>query len=101
MDSECKKIEYILGLPHVGGKIFCRDSHTIILMDCDALSNKKMLVLQRSLPHLGIDIVSSDQSVSGFVVVFTRVEMGVEMIINVVHIMLNFGILAFTMAKLF
>lgn len=101
MDSECKKIEYILGLPHVGGKIFCRDSHTIILMDYDALSNKKMLVLQHGLPHLGIDIVSSDQSVSGFVVVFTRVEMGVEMIINVVHIMLNFGILAFTMAKLF
>ena len=101
MDSECKKIEYILGLPHVGGKIFCRDSNTIILMDCDVLSNKKMLALQRSLPHLSIDIVSGEQSVTGFVVVFTRVETGVQVTINVVHVMLNLGILAFTMLKLF
>jgi hypothetical protein len=101
MDTECQKIEYILGLPRVGGKIFCRDSNTILLMDCEVLSNQKMLQLQQSLPHLQIDIVSSEQSVSGFVVMFTRIATGVQVIIHVVHIILNLGILAFTMSKLF
>ena len=101
MDSECKKIEQIVGLPHVGGKLFCRDSSTAILMDVDMLSNKSLHDLQKGLPHLNLDVVSNEQSVSGFIIVFTRAETGVQVTVNVVHIMLNLGLLALTMSKLF
>jgi len=101
MELECKKIAYTLDIPNTGGKVFCRDVNTVLLIDCEFLSDKNMLSLQKALPYLKIDVVSCEQSVSGFMVVFTRPATNVQFIMQFAHVTLCACVLLMTMLNMF
>ena len=101
MELECKKIAHTLDIPNTGGKVFCRDINTVLLIDCEFLSDKHMLSLQKALPYLKMDVVSCEQSVSGFMVVFTRPATNMQLIMQCAHVTLCAGVLLISMLNMF
>jgi hypothetical protein len=60
-----------LDMHRTGGSIFVRDDHTLILTDKDLFSGYDYKLIESKFPNLGIDIVASTGSRSGFLVLFT------------------------------
>ena len=60
-----------LQLSRTGGDVFVRDDHTLILTDKDMFANHHYKLVETNFPNVCINIVSSNASRSGFIVLFT------------------------------
>lgn len=75
--KQCKRISEIMHLDKRGGKLIQRDNDTIIVVDCCKIIDVQIRAVQIELPHVSMELVSSDASLSGFCVIFySRVTSG-------------------------
>lgn len=60
-----------LELERTGGSVFVRDDNTVIITDKFCLKNVHIKLLERTFPHICVDVVSSASSRSGFLVILS------------------------------
>jgi hypothetical protein len=60
----------VLDVDRRGGRLFQRDSETIVLMDCNSLTSGQIERLQTAYPHLQVTVLQSEASASGFLILF-------------------------------
>lgn len=60
-----------LDLKRTGANAFFRDEHTLILSDKYDFRADHLRLIEVQFPHICIDIISSDASRSGFLVIFS------------------------------
>lgn len=60
-----------LELHRTGGSVFVRDDQTLILTDKDMFANNDYKCIESKFPNVCIDVVSSTNSHSGFLIIFT------------------------------
>lgn len=60
-----------LDLQRTGGSIFFRDDKTLILTDKYTFTTDHIKLIEAHFPHVSMDIISSEGSRSGFLVLFT------------------------------
>lgn len=66
----------MLDLDRRGGKLFQRDNETIVLTDCSSFTSEQLECLQTVYPQVRANVVQSDVSLSGFLVIFQLASPG-------------------------
>jgi hypothetical protein len=60
----------LLDLDRRGGRLFLRDTNTIILVDCNRFSSEQIDCVQTVYPQLEATVLQSDASLTGFIILF-------------------------------
>jgi hypothetical protein len=60
----------VLDVDRRGGRLFQRDSETIVLMDCNSFTSGQIERLQTAYPQLQVTVLQSEASASGFLILF-------------------------------
>lgn len=60
-----------LDLDRTGGHVFARDDQTLILTDKQLIDSTQFRLIESTFPHVSVTVISSESSLSGFLVVFS------------------------------
>lgn len=62
-------VEDVFQVKKHGGVMMWRDENTLIISDISKITHEQHCTISSSFPHVHVDILSSDASITGFIVV--------------------------------